>query len=179
MNHPGNTTKRWLAVYTKPRWEKKVHRLLKEANIESYCPLTMVYRKWSDRTKKVEEPLFKSYVFVHIYPQEQAAVRKIMGVLNFVYWLNKPAIIKAQEIAAIRRFLNEHPAAEVHHLNTRLQPGDKVTINAGLMMGAEATVQKTTNRYAEVMITSLGCKLVARVPLKQLDPATTASQEAG
>jgi transcription antitermination factor NusG len=56
--------KHWYAIYTNPRWEKKVDKLLTEAGIESYCPLNTVMRKWSDRMKKVEEPLFKSYVFV-------------------------------------------------------------------------------------------------------------------
>ncbi|HRX93358.1 MAG TPA: transcription termination/antitermination NusG family protein, partial [Chitinophagaceae bacterium] len=64
MIKKAETNKRWLAVYTKPRWEKKVNKLFKEKGLESYCPLNKVRRKWSDRMKIVEEPLFKSYVFV-------------------------------------------------------------------------------------------------------------------
>jgi transcription antitermination factor NusG len=60
------TTKKWFAIYTRPRWEKKVHKLLEEKGIECYCPLNKVHRKWSDRIKIVEEPLFKSYVFVKL-----------------------------------------------------------------------------------------------------------------
>ena len=63
------TAKKWLAVYTRPRWEKKVDQLLKEQGTESYCPLNKVKRKWSDRVKTVEEPLFKSYVFVKNFRQ--------------------------------------------------------------------------------------------------------------
>ncbi len=58
------SSKHWYAIYTKPRWEKKVHHLLSEKGLEAYCPLNKVTRKWSDRMKTVEEPLFKSYVFV-------------------------------------------------------------------------------------------------------------------
>jgi transcription antitermination factor NusG len=57
-------TPKWYAVYTRPRWEKKVAALLLHKGIESYCPLNKVRRRWSDRTKTIEEPLFKSYVFV-------------------------------------------------------------------------------------------------------------------
>jgi transcription antitermination factor NusG len=103
-----HSTKKWYAVYTKPRWEKKVNRMFLERQIESYCPLHRVHRKWSDRIKIVEEPLFKSYVFVCITEAEKTAVRMINGVVNFVYWLGKPAIIKGREIEIIRRFLNEY-----------------------------------------------------------------------
>jgi transcription antitermination factor NusG len=57
---------KWYAIYTRPRWEKKVNFLLQGKGIESYCPLNKVRRKWSDRIKTIEEPLFKSYVFVKI-----------------------------------------------------------------------------------------------------------------
>ena len=64
------TEKKWYALYTKPRWEKKVYRLLSERGMEAYCPLNKVKKKWSDRIKLVEEPLFKSYVFVHTEEEE-------------------------------------------------------------------------------------------------------------
>ena len=70
-------TRKWLAVYSKPRWEKKINQLLQDKGLESYCPLNMVYRQWSDRVKKVEEPLFKSYVFVHVTEAERTEVRRI------------------------------------------------------------------------------------------------------
>src|SRR5271170_1513984 len=98
----------WFVLYTKPRWEKKVYTLLTGNNIEAYCPLNRVRKKWSDRWKWVEEPLFKSYVFVQIAPEDQTRVRLANGVVNFVYWLGKPAIIKDKEIETIRKFLNDY-----------------------------------------------------------------------
>ena len=74
--------RKWLAVYTRPRWEKKVNQLLSEKGVENYCPLNKVRRKWSDRVKVVEEPLFKSYVFVRIGENEKWEIKKINGILN-------------------------------------------------------------------------------------------------
>jgi transcription antitermination factor NusG len=74
--------KRWYALYTKPRWEKKVYKGLSQKGIESYCPLNKVKRKWSDRIKTIEEPLFKSYVFVKVAELEKTDVRFVDGVLN-------------------------------------------------------------------------------------------------
>ena len=95
---------KWYAVYTRPRWEKKVNNLLLNKGVESYCPLNKVRRKWSDRIKVVEEPLFKSYVFVKIADEHRTEVRMTDGVINFVYWDGKPAIIKEKDIQTIRRF---------------------------------------------------------------------------
>jgi len=75
---------KWLAIYTKPRWEKKVNQLLKDKGIECYCPLNKVHRKWSDRIKTVEEPLFKSYVFVKVEDADRTKVRLTNGGVNFV-----------------------------------------------------------------------------------------------
>ena len=55
----------WYVLYTKPKWEKKVAEQLQAMGIDCYCPLVMKERQWSDRKKKVEMPLFNSYVFVH------------------------------------------------------------------------------------------------------------------
>ncbi|MGZ4023417.1 MAG: transcription termination/antitermination NusG family protein, partial [Flavisolibacter sp.] len=77
---------RWYAIYTRPRWEKKVAGLLVQKQIENYCPLNRVRRQWSDRVKIIEEPLFKSYVFVKIEDEDRSLVRMTNGVVNFVYW---------------------------------------------------------------------------------------------
>src|SRR5665213_2110975 len=101
-------SKKWYAVYTKPRCEKKVADLLVKKNIENYCPLNRVQKQWSDRKKIILEPLFTSYVFVNINSSERLSVQQTYGVLNFVFWLNKPAVIRNEEIDIIKRFLNEH-----------------------------------------------------------------------
>lgn len=160
------SSKQWLAAYTKPRWEKKVFALLDAKGIEVYCPLNKVKKQWSDRVKLVEEPLFKSYVFVHVTDEEQAKVRMTNGVLNFIYWLGKPARIKQKEIDRIKRFLNEYEEVEVQQ--TALQPNDKVIIRSGILMDKEATVKRTLHNKVEVEIESLGCKLVAYVDSKKL-----------
>jgi len=54
----------WYALYTRPRFEKKVDLQLKELKIESYLPIRTVTKYWSDRKKRIDEPLFPSYIFV-------------------------------------------------------------------------------------------------------------------
>ena len=158
----------WFAIYTKPRWEKKVDRLLQEQGIETYCPLNRVKKKWSDRMKWVDEPLFKSYVFVRIPEQNQTQVRMVDGVLNFVYWLGKPAIVKDREIEDIRRFMKEHTDVEVQSLE--LKPDTRVVIRSGVLMDKEAKVSRVLHQTVEVVIETLGYKLVAKVDRSNLVP---------
>jgi transcription antitermination factor NusG len=156
-----STTKRWFAVYTRPRWEKKVSKLLQEKGIESYCPLNKVHRKWSDRVKVIEEPLFKSYVFVKVTEEEKSSVRMTHGVVNFVYWLGKPALIKEKEIETIRRFLNDHHDVEVRSID--IKTGKKVLVQSGILMGKEGTVKKVMHKKVEVIIESIGFALTAYI----------------
>ena len=128
-------SRKWLAIYSRPRWEKKVNQLLTEKGLESYCPLNKVRRKWSDRVKMVEEPLFKSYVFVKVSDEDRTAVRMTPGVINFVYWDGKPAVIKEKEINAIKRFLNEYENVEVKPMNLELN--QRVKITTGPLMDQE------------------------------------------
>lgn len=157
---------RWYAIYTKPRWEKKVHALLKEQGLESYCPINRVRRKWSDRIKTVEEPLFKSYVFIQIRESDKTIVRMTGGVINFVYWMGKPAIVKDREIEAIKKFLNDHDEIAVEPLG--LQPDQKVCILSGPFMDYKAVVLELNKKTATVAIASLGVRLIAKVPKRSL-----------
>ena len=111
--------------------------------------------------KMVEEPLFKSYVFVRIAEEEQAKVRMTPGVVNFVYWLGKPAKVQDKEIEVIRRFLHEyeHVIAEPIHL----QPKSKIRIRQGIFMDQPATVVKIQGNKVQVIIESIGYSLVALV----------------
>lgn len=159
--------KKWYAVYTKPRWEKKVNQLLTAKGIDTYCPLNKVSRQWSDRVKVVLEPLFKSYVFTRISPDEMTNVRMTNGVLNFVYWNSKPAVVKDKEIDLIRKFLDEYDNVELQTIE--LKPSQKVIVKRGVFMEKEAEVIKVLNNKAIVTINSLGYQIIAQIKKSNLE----------
>jgi transcription antitermination factor NusG len=160
-------TRKWLAVYTRPRWEKKVNHLLKEKGLESYCPLNKVRRKWSDRVKTVEEPLFKSYVFVKVSEEDRTAVRMTPGAINFVYWQGKPAVIKEKEILAIKRFLDEYENVEARS-SADIKVNQRVRITNGSLMDQEGQVIDLRHKTVKVAIDSLGYILVAYIDRSKL-----------
>jgi transcription antitermination factor NusG len=152
---------KWFAIYTKPRWEKKVNQLLTDKGVECYCPLNKVKRKWSDRTKTIEEPLFKSYVFVKVTEEERTKVRLTNGVVNFVYWNGKPAIVREKEIQTIKLFLDEHENVQVRPMELTVQ--QRVLITSGTFMDLTATVLDVRKKEVKVSIDSLGYELVALI----------------
>ncbi len=162
-------SKKWLAIYTRPRWEKKVNQLLTEKGFESYCPLNKVKRKWSDRIKVVEEPLFKSYVFIKVSEEDRMEVRMTSGAINFVYWNGKPAVIKEKEISAIRRFLNEHEYVEARPMDVKVN--QRVRIINGTFMDQEGKVLELRHKTAKIAIDSLGYILVAHIDRTKLTSA--------
>jgi transcription antitermination factor NusG len=153
--------RKWYVVYTKPRWEKKVFRLVEERGIQAYCPLNRTKKQWSDRVKWIEEPVFKSYVFIRVKDDEMTAVRMINGVVNFVYWLGKPAVVKDREIEVIRKFLDEYEEVLVEPVEVKKDT--RVTIRKGAFMDKEAKVMKVLNNRVQVVIESIGFTLIAVV----------------
>lgn len=158
--------KTWYAVYTRPRWEKKIARRLEEKGFDAYCPLNRVTRQWSDRKKTVSEPLFKGYVFIHLADDEKWEIKTIDGILNFVYWNGKPAVVRNEEIETIKRFLNEFSDVQVEEY--KLERDKKVRIQSGVLMNYEGTIIEVTGNRARVKIESMGLQLSAVFEKKNL-----------
>ncbi len=160
--------KKWYALYTKPRWEKKIDSVLIRKGIESWCPLQKVERQWSDRKKIIEDPLFKSYVFVRIAPDERTKVLMTDGVLNFVHYLGKPAIIKDAEVDTIKKYLAEKDASIAILSEEGFQNEMKIKVNHGVFMGNEGTVIRGGKKKVYVKLESLGQVMVVEFPAEYL-----------
>ena len=148
-------SEKWFAVYTKPRCEKKANNTLLLKGINSWCPIQKSERQWSDRKKIIEEPLFKSYVFVRIKEEEKLSVLQTAGVLNFVHHLGKPAVIRNEEIEMIKSFLLEKDAKINVQSLTAFREDDKVIIKHGIFMDNVGTVVKANSKKIYVRLESL------------------------
>ena len=147
----------WYVVYTKPKWEKKVAEQLRKSGIECYCPLITVMRQWSDRKKKVEVPLFNSYVFVQLPESDRNLVFQSVGVVRYLFWLGKPAIVRDEEISIIKRGLDGPSSCEVSVVP--FQVGDTIELDSGPFSTQTAIVQEINNTHYVLVLESLGCVL--------------------
>lgn len=162
------TNTHWYAVYTLPRWEKKLARKLEDLGYEVFCPLNRVKKQWSDRKKTVHEPLFKGYLFLRLEEARKWEIKSIQGILNFVYWNGKPGVIRDEEIETIRRFLNQFTDVQVS--DYKLNVETRVKIKAGILMNYEGTVIELQGNRAVVKIESMGLQLSALFEKKNLEP---------
>lgn len=147
----------WYVVYTKPKWEKKVAERLNEIGIIAYCPLLTKLSQWSDRKKKIQVPMFNSYIFVQIDEKQRNVIFEVPGAIRYLFWLGKPAIVKEKEIQIIQDWLNAPNAFEV--IVDKWQKGDKIVLESGPFLAQSAIVQDIKQNHYVLILESLGCIL--------------------
>lgn len=147
----------WYAVYTQPRWEVKVANSLTKNKVENYCPLNKIIHQENDRSKIIRVPLFDSYVFVKTNENELCYLKKVKGIINVVYWLEKPAVIKNAEIEIIKSFLSEHTNIELR--KTEVNRNEREEINEPLIKEKDNSI--LSENKVKLVLPSLGYTLVA------------------
>jgi len=147
----------WYVLYTKSRCEKAVSERLAQLGIEVYCPLLKRKKLWSDRWKWVEEPLFRSYCFVSLEDVEKDSVFKVPGVVRYVYYCGKPAIIREREMDLLKSWLMQygHDSIEASTINV----SDRIKIRSGALMDKEAEVLESKGNYALLLLEDLGLQV--------------------
>jgi transcriptional antiterminator RfaH len=146
----------WFVIYTKSRNEKKVAELLQKNGVEVFCPLVKLKKNWSDRTKIVETPLFNSYVFVNLSEKDRNVVFNVPGVIRFVFWLNKPAVVRDCEIESLKAMLSE--TMDSFSIEN-YQIGDTIKISEGAFKGVEGVIEKQTNTKLHLILENVGIKI--------------------
>jgi len=145
----GNVDLQWYVLYTRPKFEKKICREIDYLKCEHYCPQRVVARQWSDRIKKVEEPLFSGYVFVKGDARARFEMLKIPGVVKFVANERTHATISVSEIDRIRLIeaCPGHVQKEDYYT-----PGDQVMVKNGLFEGMKGILIRSVNLESRFLI---------------------------
>lgn len=143
----------WYVLYTAARAEKQVAQRIEGEGVEAFLPLHRRKRKWSDRVKVIEEPLFRSYVFVKCADHQLYNLRQIPGVAAIVLYDRRPAKVRDVEIDAVKEFLNYAENREI------VSSGDKVQILCGSFEKREGKVLWTDGKVASLFLEELGAKI--------------------
>jgi transcription antitermination factor NusG len=152
----------WYAVYTRPRCEKKVTEGFAKRKWESYCPLTKAAQRSWPGLKTPAPALFPCYVFVRLKQEQLPEVKKVDGVINLVYWLGKPVIIRDIEIEMIQRFLSVHK--EVQLERTAVDSAAMVKLIQVPVVQMQEGVVAVGAAGAGLLLPSLGWMLTATQP---------------
>jgi transcription antitermination factor NusG len=160
--------KKWHVIYTKSKWEKKVEGLLIQKGFESWCPVQKKERQWTDRKKIIEEPLFRSYVFIKASKADYTNILSTIGVVNFLYFEKKPAIIRDKEIDTIKKYLGlaESSIQVIDMGNIPAQT--KVSVNQGLFMGQRGEVVKSGKKTVYVQLESIHMMMIVEFKISEI-----------
>jgi len=161
---------RWYACYTRARHEKRVDRMLSDRGIDTYLPLVRRERRWKDRKKMVEFPLFPGYLFGRFSLDDLHRVLDVPGVSTVVRMNGLPVPIREEELASVRRF-----AAVVSERGEAPEPeplvaeGQRVRVVAGPFKGVEAIVEEVRGRKRVLVgITAIRQGFEVDIPVKSL-----------
>ncbi len=149
---------RWYAAYTSPRHEKWVAGQMNDHCIESFLPTYKSVRRWKDRRKELELPLFPSYVFVRIALKNRLEVLRLPGVVQFVTFQGKPAALPESDIEALRNGREANAALAPHPY---LTTGRRVRVRNGAMAGVEGILTRRKDSFRVVIAIELIMRSVA------------------
>jgi transcription antitermination factor NusG len=158
----------WYVMYTAPRSEKKVEQRLKEKGLEVYLPIVEEVRQWSDRKKKVQKPLFNSYLFVFTSKDKLWESLQVSGAVKFVNFAGEHATVRDTEIQAIKRIISTGVAVDVE--SSTIEKGQQVKILGGPLQGFQGEcIQKGNKDYFIIRIPSINQSMLVSVPHKFLE----------
>jgi transcription antitermination factor NusG len=161
------TEKKWFVLYTKPKYEKKVYGQLLEKKIESFLPLQEVMKQWSDRKKKVEEPLFPGYVFIHSGEKERLLSLNTVGVVRCLTFKGRLAVVNDFEIENIKKLLSYGKILEVHSL---LGIGARVKIIQGPLSGMIGLLTEVRGgKRFTISIEDLNSSISIEIPIEDIE----------
>ncbi|MEL1226629.1 MAG: UpxY family transcription antiterminator [Candidatus Neomarinimicrobiota bacterium] len=151
--NPSHDKKQWFAFYTKSKHEKSVYNSLVKQGHEVYLPLLKKKKKWSDRKRWVEFPLFKSYVFVKIEAKNEIFVLKTPGIVKMIKFGGKLAPVLEDTIKSLKLIIDGgyNPKPTDYFIK-----GDPVIIKDGPLKGIKGEVVRIQNeKYFIIHIDSI------------------------
>tara|TARA_B110000003_G_scaffold131196_1_gene133300 strand:+ start:333 stop:803 length:471 start_codon:yes stop_codon:yes gene_type:complete len=152
--------KKWFILFTKPNKEIQVAKHLKELGFASFCPTTTIIKQYSDRKKKIIKPLIPSYVFVFIEDAKRNDVFSIFGIVRYMFWMGKPAIVRDNEIELMKQY---HNGLYQSVSLTKITRGQLYKISEGIFAGKTGKIVETQKNKIKLELESLGMTVSLRL----------------
>ena len=152
--------KKWFVIYTKANQEIKVTEKLNEMGISCYCPTVTIIKQYSDRKKKILKPLIPSYVFVFIEEGRRNDAFSVFGVVRYMFWLGKPAMVKEKEVELMKQYLTgEFQSVSL----TNFTKGQMHKISEGIFAGKIGRIIEIQKNKIKLQLESLGMIVTLRL----------------
>jgi transcription antitermination factor NusG len=148
----------WFALQVRTRNEAGVAEQLSGRGYERFLPFYKVRKRWSDRIKEVDAPLFPGYLFCRFDPQDRLPILKTPGVMQIVGFKNGPVAVDESEIQALHTII---AAGAPHQPWPYLTAGDRVRIESGPLLGLEGILTEVRRGHRLVLSVTLLQRSVA------------------
>ncbi len=159
--------KKWYAVYVKSRTEKKVAVEFDFKQVDYYLPLIKRLKKWSDRKKWIEEPLFKGYIFVFASQKEYFDILQTPNVVKYITFEGNAVPIPLVQIHAIKLFLEDSEPPDINTAD--LMKGQEVEVISGKLTGLKGNLVEVDGKQkVKVMIETVNSSIVVSIPKNKL-----------
>ena len=151
--------KNWFVLYTKPKQELRVVDELSKIGINSYCPTVKMIKQYSDRKKKIEKPLIPSYIMVYIEESKRKSVFSIPGIVRYLFWLGKPAMVHENEINIMKKHLEGvYSSISI----SKLIIGQMYKISEGPLAGNMGKIVEMKKNKVKLELASIGMTVVLK-----------------
>lgn len=150
VNSENIVNKNWYPLYTKPRHEFKAEQQLKSCGIEYYLPTVIRVKQWSDRKKKIKEPLFNGYIFIRGSEKERLIALEQFAIVRSIFFEGKPAIVPDWQIENLKIMMEKGYDVTV---TEQLKIGSHVKIISGPFKDVEGIVYENSNQEKMLAIT--------------------------
>lgn len=144
--------RKWFALYTKPRREFKAAIQLEAISVESYLPTITKLKKWSDRKKKIEEPLFRGYIFIRADEKERLISLEQDAIIKTIFFDGRPAEIPEWQIESLKKMLESN--ADIF-VSDKLEVGTEIVVKSGPFQGIKGVIIKNANKE-DMLAVSIG-----------------------
>ncbi|MFC1807288.1 UpxY family transcription antiterminator [Candidatus Omnitrophota bacterium] len=139
----------WYALYTKPRHEKLVERELMKKGVDAFTPKLSLKKRWSDRSKIIEEPVFKSYCFARFCLQDKSQIVGQEGVVTVVHFNKRYIEIQDSVINSIKIMVENDLKIDPYPY---LKIGDPVLIKRGPLKGFEGCIIEKRSKNTSLVV---------------------------
>jgi transcription antitermination factor NusG len=163
-------TPHWYALHTRARHEKVVENRLREQGLETFLPISEEVRRWSDRNKKIEVPLFNCYVFVHcaLNAEDRTRIYRVDSVLGVVGIRGAGMAIPDEQIEGVRTLLKQKAPWRAHPF---LKIGQRVRVRGGALDGVEGVfVSENGDNSLIISVDAIQRSLAVRIDGYAVEP---------
>ncbi|MBL6449328.1 UpxY family transcription antiterminator [Fulvivirga sp. 29W222] len=157
---------KWYVAYVRTRFENKVYERLRAKGIISYLPKKIELRQWHDRKKKIETPVFPSYLFISLNGAEDLIkLYNVPGFIRLITTDGEPDTLSAEQVELIKKLARRDFA--VSHKSFII--GEAVTVTSGLLKGVKGVlVGDRGDGKLAVKISSVNSYIIASVSVGYL-----------